>query len=182
MRKVIIPLMICTIFCLVGCKSKKQAEETVFTSGIDLANLDTTVSPNEDFYQFACGGWMKNNPLKPEYSRYGSFDVLAENNQVQLKEIICEAASQQHEQGTVPQKIGDLYNIGMDTLTIEEQGVAEALDRIHFHDRGLPHLPRPDEQNRLRDRKPIPYFFFQMAGKIVHGNILVLKVACILCS
>ena len=122
MKKVIIPLMICMIFCLVGCKSKKQAEEVVLTSGIDLANLDTTASPNDDFYQFACGGWMKNNPLKPEYSRYGSFDVLAENNQVQLKDIISETAAQQNEQGTVAQKIGDLYNIGMDSLNIEKQG------------------------------------------------------------
>ncbi len=121
MKKVIIPLMICSIFCLLSsCKSHK--DEAKLTSGIDLANLDTTASPNDDFYQYACGGWMKNNPLKPEYSRYGSFDVLGENNQVQLKEIITEAAGQQHEQGTVAQKIGDLYNIGMDTVTIEEQG------------------------------------------------------------
>ncbi|MBO4656014.1 MAG: M13 family metallopeptidase [Bacteroidales bacterium] len=121
MKKVIIPLMICTVFCLVSCKSH-QKDEVTFTSGIDLANLDTTASPNDDFYQFACGGWMKNNPLKPEYSRYGSFDVLGENNQVQLKEIITETAAQQHEQGSVAQKIGDLYNIGMDTVTIEKQG------------------------------------------------------------
>lgn len=122
MKKVIIPLMICMIFCLSACKSKQKTEDSGFTSGINLANLDTTASPKDDFYQFACGGWMKNNPLKPEYSRYGSFDVLAENNQVQLNEIITETAAQEHEQGTVAQKIGDLYNIGMDTVTIEEQG------------------------------------------------------------
>ena len=121
MKKVIIPLMICSIFCLLSsCKSNK--DEAKLTSGIDLANLDTTASPKDDFYQYACGGWMKNNPLKPEYSRYGSFDVLGENNQIQLKEIITETAAQKNENGSVAQKIGDLYNIGMDTVTIEEQG------------------------------------------------------------
>ena len=121
MKKVIIPLMICSFFCLLnGCKS--DSEEAKLTSGIDLSNLDTTASPNDDFYQYACGGWMKNNPLKPEYSRYGSFDVLGENNQLQLKEIITETAAQQNEKGSVAQKIGDLYNMGMDSVTIEKQG------------------------------------------------------------
>ena len=122
MKKVIIPLMICAIFCLISSCKSKQKEEVTFTSGIDLANLDTTVSPNDDFYQFACGGWMKNNPLKPEYSRFGSFDVLGENNQLQLKEIITETAAQKNEKGSVAQKIGDLYNMGMDSVTIEKQG------------------------------------------------------------
>lgn len=122
MKKLIVPVMMCSILCLVGCKSKQNVEEPTLLSGIDLENLDTTVSPVEDFYQFACGGWMKNNPLKDEYSRYGSFDVLAENNQVQLKEIITEAAASTNTNGSVAQKIGDLYNIGMDTVTIEKQG------------------------------------------------------------
>lgn len=122
MKKLIVPVMMCSILCLVGCKSKQNVEEPTLLSGIDLENLDTTVSPVEDFYQFACGGWMKNNPLKDEYSRYGSFDVLAENNQVQLKEIITETAASTNTNGSVAQKIGDLYNIGMDTVTIEKQG------------------------------------------------------------
>lgn len=122
MKKIAVPVVLCTILCLVGCKSKQNVEEPTLSSGINLENLDTTVSPVEDFYQFACGGWMKNNPLKDEYSRYGSFDVLAENNQVQLKELITNAASSQNKNGSVAQKIGDLYNLGMDTVTIEKQG------------------------------------------------------------
>lgn len=122
MKKIAVPVVLCTILCLVGCKSKQNVEEPTLSSGINLENLDTTVSPVEDFYQFACGGWMKNNPLKDEYSRYGSFDVLAENNQVQLKELITNAASSQNKNGSVAQKIGDLYNMGMDTVTIEKQG------------------------------------------------------------
>lgn len=130
MKKIAVPVVLCTILCLVGCKSKQNVEESTLSSGINLENLDTTVSPVEDFYQFACGGWMKNNPLKDEYSRYGSFDVLAENNQVQLKEIITNAASSQNKKGSVAQKIGDLYNMGMDTVTIEKQGAEPLKDEL----------------------------------------------------
>ena len=74
--KVIKYLPILAICCMAtGCNSKKEA---VLTSGIDLANLDTTALPGTSFYQYACGGWMKNHPLTDEYSRFGSFDMLAE--------------------------------------------------------------------------------------------------------
>jgi len=53
--------------------------------GLDLTDMDTTVAPGEDFYLYACGGWMKNNPLKGEYARFGSFDQLRENNKEQLR-------------------------------------------------------------------------------------------------
>lgn len=114
--------MLCVVLSLTCCKSKENAEVSTLTSGIDFANLDTTVSPAEDFYQYACGGWMKNHPLTSEYSRYGSFDVLGENNQLQLKDLIEETAATTHDKGTVAQKIGDLFNMGMDSVTIEKQG------------------------------------------------------------
>ena len=71
-----------------GCNSSKQ--QATSTSGLDLANLDTTALPGTDFYQYACGGWMKNHPLTDEYSRFGSFDMLAENNRKQLRGLIEE--------------------------------------------------------------------------------------------
>ena len=65
---------------MAACNSGKTG---ALTTGIDLANLDTTALPGTDFYQYACGGWMKNNPMPAEYSQYGSFTILAENNRKQ---------------------------------------------------------------------------------------------------
>lgn len=93
------------------------------TSGIDLTNLDTTAVQGADFYQYACGGWMKKHPLTNEYSRFGSFDMLAENNREQLKGLIVEIASGQNAQGTIGQKIGDIYNLAMDSVKLNADGV-----------------------------------------------------------
>ena len=91
-------------------------------SGINATNLDKSVKPANDFYQYACGGWMKLNPLGAEYARYGSFDVLGENNQKQLQELVQKLSTQKNVFGSVEQKVGDLYKIGMDTVTLEKQG------------------------------------------------------------
>ncbi len=100
-----------------GCHKK-----TELTSGINLDNLDTTVSPQEDFYQYACGGWMKNHPLDAEHSRYGSFDFLAEENQKQLRGIIDSVSANQNQPGSIADKIATLYNIGMDSVRLQQQG------------------------------------------------------------
>ena len=97
-------------------KPKKQ------TSGVAASNLDKTVKPTADFYQYACGGWMAANPLGDEYARYGSFDVLAENNQEQLKELVTKIASQKNAPGSIEQKIADFYNTGMATGDLDRGG------------------------------------------------------------
>lgn len=103
-----------------GCSSNKEA---TLTSGIDLANLDTTALPGASFYHFANGGWMKKHPLTDEYSRFGSFDMLAENNRKQLRELIEGLAKQKHDAGTVAQKIGDLYNMALDSVRLNKEGI-----------------------------------------------------------
>ena len=120
-----------------ACGTKKLASATATEptqqTGIDLANLGQTVIPQNDFYQFACGGWMANNPLTAEYSRFGSFDKLGLNNLEQVNGLIQEIASKQHEQGTVAQKIGDVYNLAMDTARRDKEGIApvqKTLDEI----------------------------------------------------
>lgn len=106
-------------FAAGACNAGKEA---VLKGGIDVANLDTTAVPSADFYQFACGGWMKAHPLTDEYGRFGSFDVLAENNQNQMKGLIEELAAAQSAEGTVARKIGDLYNMAMDSAKLNADG------------------------------------------------------------
>ncbi len=106
---------------LTSCGGQKEAQNT---SGIDLANMDTTVSAGQDFFRYACGGWNDAHPLTAEYSRFGTFELLRENSQEQLRGLIEGLATQQNEEGTDAQKIGDLYNMAMDSVTRNEQGVA----------------------------------------------------------
>ena len=102
-----------------GCQHKKE-----LTSGVNLDNFDTTARLQDDFYQYACGGWMKNNPLDAEHSRYGAFDVLAENAQENLRGIIDSVSAMQNKAGSLADKIAKLYNIGMDSVRLQEQGAA----------------------------------------------------------
>ena len=97
------------------------------SAGIKLENMNQNVKPGEDFYEFACGGWMKNNPLTPEYARYGSFDALSELNNKRVREIIETMAAQKNEKGTVAQKVGDLYNMYMDSVRQNADGVKPVL-------------------------------------------------------
>ena len=72
-------------------------------SGIDMTDLNQQVKPGEDFYEYACGGWMKKNPLPAAYSRYGSFDRLAEDNNKRINEILKELQEKAYSQGSVEQ-------------------------------------------------------------------------------
>ena len=93
------------------------------TSGVSASNLDQTVKPTADFYQYACGGWMAANPLGDEYARYGSFEVLGENNQQQLKDLVTQIAAQRnYAPGTIEQKIADFYNTAMATGDLDRNG------------------------------------------------------------
>src|SRR6516225_10352760 len=91
--------------------------------GFSLANLDHSCKPCDDFYQFAMGGWMKSNPIRPEYSTWGSFTVVAERNQSSMRGIVEDAAKANAPANSIQQKIGDFYASCMDTATIDAAGV-----------------------------------------------------------
>ena len=120
-----------------GCQHKAQ-----LTSGVNLDNFDTTVRLEDDFYQYACGGWMKNNPLDAEHSRYGAFDVLAENALKNVNDIIDSVSKNENKAGSLADKIATMYNIGMDTAKLQEQGAA-------------PLMPYLEEINALKTREDV---------------------------
>ena len=99
-------------------------------SGIDLTDLNQQVKPGEDFYDYACGGWMQKNPLPAAYSRYGSFDRLAEDNNKRINVILKELQERTCRQGSVEQKLSDLYKLAMDSARREQDGLTPVMGLI----------------------------------------------------
>ena len=99
-------------------------------SGIQLSNLDRSAAPGNDFYQFACGGWVKNNPLPAAYSRFGSFDRLQQDNNERINGILNELLKNNYAKGTVEQKLSDMYKLAMDSVRRNKEGVKPIMPYI----------------------------------------------------
>lgn len=126
MKRILIPIIV-LIMTAVSCKHQKESQQI---KSLDISNLDTTARPGESFYQYATGGWQKSNPIPDEYARYGSFDKLREDNQVQIQELIQEIGKQDHQIGSNSQKVGDLYSIGLDSSKLNLDGAAPLAERL----------------------------------------------------
>ncbi|MBO7488067.1 MAG: M13 family metallopeptidase [Bacteroidales bacterium] len=109
MKKTIVLFL--SVLAIAACSPKDKVP------ALDMSYLDPTVSPKADFYQYSTGGWQKNNPLRPEFSRYGSFDALREQAQENLNALFESMTSVKAEYGTVDQKISDLYKMALDSTT-----------------------------------------------------------------
>ncbi|MDR1726767.1 MAG: M13 family metallopeptidase [Acidobacteriota bacterium] len=165
MKKV---LYIVTIFCMAlpaGCRKDEgaggaTAPAAPLASGIDAANLDQSADPKADFYQYAGGGWMKNHPLKDEYARFGSFEQVAEVNREQLRQLIEDVSAGSNEAGSIAQKIGDFYNVGMGIDAINRQGAA----------------PLEGELRRIAALKDKSELTGQLARMALQGDALVVEI------
>ncbi len=135
MRKTIV---LASMVLLASCAG--QATKTESVPAIDLANFDNSIDPKVDFFEYATGGWQKANPLKPEFSRYGSFDVLRENNEIRLNDLFAQMGKEETTPGSVNQKISDLYTMGLDSVRLNKEGLSPIkadLERIFaVKDRG----------------------------------------------
>lgn len=98
--------------------------------GVDRNNLDESIAPQEDFYQYACGGWMKANPIKAEYSRFGTFDKLGESSREQVRSLIDNLDRKNAAPGSITQKIGDLYAMGLDSVRLNKEGAAPIMNDV----------------------------------------------------
>ena len=127
-KRKMFPFLAAGIVALASCNTPQK--EVVKFAAINPANMDTTVAAGTDFYEYACGGWIKNNPLKPEYARFGTFDQLLENNQEQLRVLIEELSATPHEAGSVAGKIGALYAMGLDSTKLNADGVAPIKEEL----------------------------------------------------
>ena len=104
--------------------SSTQGVSAQGKSGLDLSNLNKSVRPADDFYEFATGGWQKSHPLPAAYSRYGSFDQLQENVNKQVNDILNTLTKKKFEAGTTDRKLSDFYKLAMDQDRRNKEGLA----------------------------------------------------------
>ena len=122
MKKSLIVMM--SLLSFAACAPKAGAP------ALDLTDLDTSTSPKTDFYQYATGGWQVKNPLRPEFSRYGSFDAIRERTQENLNALFESMTTLEAKPGSVDQKISDLYKMALDSTTRNSLGAQPILPYI----------------------------------------------------
>jgi predicted metalloendopeptidase len=144
----------CANLALLDVRASARSGDAPGYWGFDTANFDKTCKPCDDFFQFAMGGWMKNNPIPPEYPSWGSFTVLADKNQQALRQILEAAEKSNAPAGSNERKVGDFYASCMDTAAIEAAGtkpIDAVLQRIAetTNARGLPALAAQLQQQGI---------------------------------
>ena len=129
MKQILSTTLILIVMITTSCTKQKT---TQLPAGLDPANMDTTASRGESFYQYATGGWQQANPIPDEHARYGSFDKLREENQTQIRSLIEEMGKGDHPVGSNAQKVGDLYTMGIDSVKLNSDGAAPIRSQLEM--------------------------------------------------
>src|SRR5580698_28250 len=112
---IVISLTVCTMFAQTNASRPPQ---------FDLTAIDKSVDPCVNFYHYACGTWLKNNPIPADQAMWGRFNELADRNRDILHEILEQAAKPAAGRDATTQKIGDYYGACMDEKAIDAKGLA----------------------------------------------------------
>ena len=142
---------------------------------IDLANFDLTTAPSEDFYQYACGGWMEANPLTPEYARYGIFDQLEKENNEKLKALIEELGSTPQKPGSVGEKIRMMYEMGLDSLKRNADGAAPVMEQLAAINAVSNHKELSAMAGRIHVESASPFFGFYIGADEKNSTMNLLQ-------
>ena len=142
---------------------------------IDLANFDLTTAPSEDFYQYACGGWMEANPLTPEYARYGIFDQLEKENNEKLKALIEELGSTPQKPGSVGEKIRIMYEMGLDSLKRNADGAAPVMEQLAAINAVSNHKELSAMAGRIHVESASPFFGFYIGADEKNSTMNLLQ-------
>jgi putative endopeptidase len=137
--------------------AQEPSSSTPLKSGVDLSAIDKSVDPCQNFYLYACGTWIKNNPIPPQYSRWGRFNELADRNQAISREIL-EDAAKHRDRSPIDQMLGAFYSACMDETAIEKAGaqpVRPAIDAIQ----ALPTKAALAPEVAQLQRQGVPVFF-----------------------
>ncbi|WP_204246439.1 M13 family metallopeptidase [Alistipes sp. An116] len=170
MKRII--LLAATVACMAACQNNNSNK----VPAIDLNNFDLSIAPNADFYQYATGGWQKNNPLKPEFSRYGSFDVLHENNEKRINELFQAMAKTEAVKGSVEQKISDLYKMGLDSVRLNAEGAAPLASDLQMVEGLTDRAQLPDLLARIHMALGNPFFGIGVMADLMDSNVNTLYV------
>lgn len=157
---------------LTAC-SGRQSEE----NPLPHSNFDLSVAPGTDFYQYACGGWMANNPLKPEYSRYGSFDRLADLCEEQVHDLVTDLAAKNQQPGSISAKVKDLYMLGLDSVRLNAEGMAPITADLKAIDEITGAADAASLMGRLQAEGLAPFFYIYVGPDSKNSAVNLLSVS-----
>ncbi|MBN8703760.1 MAG: M13 family metallopeptidase [Bacteroidetes bacterium] len=130
-------ITIASVLFLQSCINQKANDHNALSTthkstfpAIDTANIDKTINPTEDFFQYVNGNWIKNNPIPSSESAWGNFNEINERNQKNLREILDNLTTENNEKGSIKQKLADYYYTAIDTATLDKQGFSPILDEL----------------------------------------------------